>query len=133
MFIPFLLFGTVIYFGVRAVLEREQSDELVHFPIPQVPQVPQVAQPAPTTPTTPQADEPVSPAGWPSGGPSYATCETFMSTLTKDELRGLLQQISAMTDEQWATARSKMVAMGQGQMASCLDSTRQYMKTITKP
>jgi hypothetical protein len=121
MLVPVLLFGAVVYLATRGILEREKSEEtgIVQIPVPPVPPVPQ-PQPAPA-PVTP-------PPGWPTDGPSYESCESIVSALPQDDLKKLIAQIAAQTDAQWAESKAKMVALGQGQLANCLDSTRKFLK-----
>ncbi len=120
---PFVLFGVVLYFGMRTVLEREASAEQPQKPSGPIagPVDPGVALPIPETVS--------APPGWPSNT-SFTECEAMMSAMPKEQVRLIVQQVSTISDEEWAARKTKMISMGQAKLADCLEATRQFIKTM---
>ena len=92
---PFILFGVVIYWGVRTVLERQPEKQgPAPNPVPGLPGLP-------TVPTAPSA-----PVGWPSTY-SFTDCEKFMAALPKETVKTYIDQAIAMSDDEWALRKAQ--------------------------
>lgn len=117
--IEVFVFGIVLGFVGRAVLERGPETEKhatgYNPPI-------NTTQP-PKAPTT------TAPPGWPSNI-SHADCEAYMATFSKEQMAALMQGMMTKTDAQWEVAKTQMTAMGQKQLAECLDGARSVVKTL---
>lgn len=126
-----LIFGVLFFVGARMVLDRDEAPAQPPAPGPGLDPGPSPGPgpgPSPVPQVTPSL--PTVPPGWPSSAPSYDQCEALMSKLPKEQVKQLMTGAMTQTDAQWAVSMKTMAAMGQGELAHCIDGARSVMKSI---